>query len=233
MKGCRLNTYYQDSDSDTYGNLAVTTQTCSVTPPAGYVANSTDCNDGNAAVNPAADDASCNNVDDDCSGAADEDYVADSSCFLPGACAAGNVASSCVAGVETACATGAPTGTDTTCNGQDEDCDGAKDDGYVATATSCGVGACSGNTGLLTCVAGGTVDTCDPLAGATADTTCNGQDEDCDGANDDGYVATATSCGVGACSGNTGLLTCVAGGTVDTCDPLAGCNGGHDVQRSR
>ena len=32
-------------------------------------------------------------IDDDCNGAVDEDYVADSSCFLPGACAAGNAAS--------------------------------------------------------------------------------------------------------------------------------------------
>ena len=58
---------------------------------------------GCATGTPAADDASCNNVDDDCNGATDEDYVADSSCFLPGACAAGNVASSCAAGGDGLC----------------------------------------------------------------------------------------------------------------------------------
>ena len=63
-------------------------------PPVAEQAEMTGCATGT----PAADDASCNNVDDDCNGATDEDYVADSSCFLPGACAAGNVASSCGAG---------------------------------------------------------------------------------------------------------------------------------------
>ncbi len=52
----------------------------------------------------------CNGVDDNCDGSTDEAYAADSSCFLPGACAAGNAASTCIAGTETACQTGAPTG---------------------------------------------------------------------------------------------------------------------------
>ena len=81
---------------------------------------------------------------------------------------------------------------------------------------------CSANAGLLTCQAGSTVDTCDPLAGAVADNQCDGLDNDCDGAADDDYVATPTACGVGECSANAGLLTCQAGSTVDTCDPLAG-----------
>jgi hypothetical protein len=42
------NTYYRDADNDTYGNAAVTTQGCAV--PAGYVTDSTDCNDGDAQV---------------------------------------------------------------------------------------------------------------------------------------------------------------------------------------
>ena len=41
---------------------------------------------------PAATDANCDGIDNNCNGATDEGYVADSSCFLPGACAAGNVA---------------------------------------------------------------------------------------------------------------------------------------------
>jgi hypothetical protein len=44
-------TFYQDLDGDGYGNQAVTVQAC--TPPANYVADSTDCNDSNSAINPA------------------------------------------------------------------------------------------------------------------------------------------------------------------------------------
>ena len=61
-----MTTYYQDADMDTYGNVAVTQSACGAPP--GYVSNSTDCNDTNAAVNPGAMEI-CNNLDDDCSGA--------------------------------------------------------------------------------------------------------------------------------------------------------------------
>jgi hypothetical protein len=71
-------------------------------------------------------------VDDDCDSSADEGYAPDASCFLPGACAAGNQASSCVGGVETACQTGTPTGiSESVCNGVDDDCDGFTDEDYV------------------------------------------------------------------------------------------------------
>jgi hypothetical protein len=43
-------TWYQDSDSDTYGNASVTQVACS--QPGGYVANSTDCYDSNANAKP-------------------------------------------------------------------------------------------------------------------------------------------------------------------------------------
>lgn len=43
-----LANYYADADGDGFGNAAVFVNTC--TPPAGYVANSTDCNDNNNAI---------------------------------------------------------------------------------------------------------------------------------------------------------------------------------------
>ena len=64
-----LNTYYRDADNDTYGDALVSTQAC--TQPLGYVSNSSDCNDGNALVNPGAAEV-CNLVDDNCSGQIDE-----------------------------------------------------------------------------------------------------------------------------------------------------------------
>ena len=61
--------FYQDSDSDTYGNAAISTQACAA--PTGYVASSADCNDGTAAIHPGAAEQ-CNGIDDDCDGMTDE-----------------------------------------------------------------------------------------------------------------------------------------------------------------
>ncbi len=44
------STFYADADGDTYGNAAVTISACSA--PVGYVADNTDCDDNNAAINP-------------------------------------------------------------------------------------------------------------------------------------------------------------------------------------
>lgn len=66
--------------------------------------------------------------------------------------------------------------------------------------TTCGVGECAGNTGIETCDADGNWinDTCDPLAGATAE-VCDGLDNDCNGSVDDGIT-----CGTGPHDNITG-----------------------------
>ena len=64
-------TFYADSDSDGYGALGTTTEACSV--PTGFVTDATDCDDSNTAVNPGATEV-CDaaDVDEDCSGTADD-----------------------------------------------------------------------------------------------------------------------------------------------------------------
>ncbi len=62
-------TFYADADNDGYGNAAVAIQACSQHP--GYSANSTDCNDTQAAVYPGAAET-CNGIDDNCNGQIDE-----------------------------------------------------------------------------------------------------------------------------------------------------------------
>jgi hypothetical protein len=64
-------TWYADSDGDTYGNVASTQVKCA--KPTGYVANSTDCNDGAAGINPGAQEVcDASNVDEDCDTKADD-----------------------------------------------------------------------------------------------------------------------------------------------------------------
>lgn len=66
---CVLKTYYRDFDGDTYGNQSTTTT--GYEAPAGYVSNNNDCNDTKANIKPGATEV-CDNIDNDCDGAIDE-----------------------------------------------------------------------------------------------------------------------------------------------------------------
>jgi hypothetical protein len=69
-----VSTWYLDADGDGYGNAASTDKDCY--QPTGYVANSTDCDDGVSSINPAASEY-CDGVDNDCDAQIDEDDAVD------------------------------------------------------------------------------------------------------------------------------------------------------------
>ncbi len=123
----------------------------------------------------------CNGKDDDCDGQTDEGVAGDD-------CASANELGKCEGkttcdGTVLGCSAKTPAAE--ACNGQDDDCDGSTDEALSGTA--CDVanafGACKGVT------------TCDGVkavctAKTPAEEVCNGADDDCDGASDEGYPDT-------------------------------------------
>ena len=120
-------------------------------------------------------DESCNELDDNCDGAVDED-LAPLSCGV-GVCAV--TVPSCIEGVPQACVPGAASAE--TCNGLDDDCDGTTDEDLGRM--SCGVGACAAT--VDNCVEG-VPQSCTP--GTPSAEVCNAVDDDCDGLRDEGYA---------------------------------------------
>ncbi len=221
-EGC--TTWYADTDGDGYGDPAGATE--SITQPAGYVADSTDCNDGNAAVNPGAIEV-CNGIDDDCDGSTDEGcttWYADTDGDGYGDPAgttesitqpAGYVADS------TDCNDGNAAvnpGAIEVCNGIDDDCDGATDEGcttWYADTDGDGYGDPAGATESITQPAGYVADSTDCNDGNAAVNpgaieVCNGIDDDCDGATDEGcttWYADTDGDGYGDLAGATESIT--------------------------
>jgi hypothetical protein len=119
--------FYRDRDGDGYGDPASLLRDCAfVSPPPGYVRDDRDCDDANPAVNPDAADATCNGIDENCSGTADEGYVPVATSCGAGACVATGM-TSCVAGtIADTCTPRVPTAE--VCDGVDNDCNGLVDD---------------------------------------------------------------------------------------------------------
>lgn len=72
-------TWWQDSDSDGYGNVDSTTEDCA--PPEGYVGNDEDCDDTDGDIRPGATEVCKDGLDNNCSGDGDD-------CVLEGTIAA-------------------------------------------------------------------------------------------------------------------------------------------------
>jgi hypothetical protein len=202
-------TWYADTDSDTYGNAALSTLACSV--PAGFTADSTDCDDTDAAEYPGADER-CDGDDDDCDGDVDENSAVDAATWYADtdSDSYGNVAVSTVACAAPAGFTADASdcddtdaaeypGADERCDGDDDDCDGDVDEDSAVDALTWYVdsdGDSYGNASFstLACAApsgyvASSTDCDDSVAavnpGATEVCDALDVDEDCDGVADD------------------------------------------------
>ena len=110
------------------------------------------------------------------------------------------------------------------CNGKDDDCDGQTDEGVTATpseAACATVGVCAGEVPIVSCEAGAW--TCDFSAVPTfevKESTCDGQDNDCDGETDEdlGSVFDPTCAKAGVCAAGA-PRACLDG--VSSCDYAA------------
>lgn len=137
-----MSTFYGDTDGDGYGNAASTASACSAS--AGWVANSTDCNDSSATVYPAAPET-CNSADDDCDGMVDDGLATGTYYLDADGDAYGTSTSSIVA-----------------CS---------MPGGYSATSTDCNDASSAVNPGVSEVSFNGIDDNCDGAANTTASAT--------------------------------------------------------------
>jgi Putative metal-binding motif len=182
---------------------------CTTPLPGICSAGTTACSSGaivcNANQAPTAE--LCNGLDDNCNGTADENNPGSAQ-----ACTAAGQVGQCASGTTT-CMAGAITclpgpSSAETCDGKDNDCDGVTDEGNPGGGQFCipvGVfGECAKGT---TSCAGGSL-TC--VAGSPTTEICDGKDNDCDGAIDEGNPGGGGACATGnpgICS--AGTVTCV------------------------
>jgi hypothetical protein len=214
---CQLpnQAYYADVDGDGFG-AGMSTIAC--TAPIGYVADNTDCDDNNSAVNPTATEI-CNAIDDDCDTQIDEGvqniYYSDVDGDGYGADAAISECTQPVGYVldNTDCddnnSAVNPTATEI-CNAIDDNCSGAADEGltftnYYTDVDGDGFGA---DVAVSECTqpVGYVLDNtdCDDNNAAVnsgASELLNGVDDNCDGQIDEGVNIDAYTYGYA----NTGL----------------------------
>jgi hypothetical protein len=219
------STFYADADGDGYGDAGSTTMACSA--PAGYVADATDCNDADAAVNPGATEV-CNEIDDNCDGNIDEGvqstFYADADGDGYGDAASTTMACSAPTGYvadATDCDdafSGINPGATEICNGIDDNCDGNVDEGLTFDtwyADTDGDGYGDAGSSVSTCdgaPAGyvGDATDCNDADGAVnpgATEICNEIDDNCDGNIDEGVQSTFYADGDGDGYGDAGSTT--------------------------
>ena len=177
----------------------------------------------------------CNGTDDDSDGQIDEGFPVGGPCSAGiGECATDGVFQCTPAG-DRICSALPGSPTDESCNGLDDDCDGAPDEDFDSLGLPCnvGIGECR-RSGSVACGPNG-VPACAADVGESADELCNGLDDDCDGFADETFVNLGDPCtaGFGACQ-SPGVMVCSEDGQAALCDAEArnpaqeACNGLDD-----
>ncbi len=69
-EGFDLNTYYPDADGDQWGDETGAVSSCSA--PEGYISTGQDCDDSDPGINPQTRETTCNGIDENCNGMADD-----------------------------------------------------------------------------------------------------------------------------------------------------------------
>ena len=199
--------WHADGDGDGYGDMGSTAPGC--TAPSGYLSDDTDCDDGDAAINPAADE-SCDGVDNDCDGTTDEDEAIDAATWYADADGDGFgdstvSAVACESPLDHVADDSDCDDSDSTvnpdavenCDSVDNDCDGDTDESDASDAATWYADsdgdaygdplttdiACTQPSGYLA-----DSSDCDDSAASVypgADEYCNGADDDCDGTTDE------------------------------------------------
>ena len=168
-----------------------------------------------------ATDETCNGIDDDCDGTVDDVLDNGENCVAGrGACAEPGVLQ-CDLEIEAQTCSALPgVPSPEICNAIDDDCDGMVDDvAGLGAACAVGVGICAA-AGVQRCDFETQSVACDAIAGQPQAETCNGLDDDCDGAVDDvPGVGDACDVGIGACAAQ-GARVCGAEGVI--CNAIAG-----------
>lgn len=223
---------YADADADGFGNLTETFWACDAV--AGYVADSSDCNDNLFSIHPGATEI-CNNLDDNCDGINDENaqtaFFADADADGYGsesemlfACSRPDGYSDDHTDCNDADAAMSP-GAAELCNGIDDNCNTQTDEGllqytFYADDDADGYGIADGIIQSCNTVAPAgysyNAEDCNDLApnifpGALE--VCNSLDDDCD-AEIDEYVVPSVITPAGTvtiCAGNSQLLQVDAG----------------------
>ncbi len=174
----------------------------------------------------------CEGTDQDCDGLIDEGFTVGAPCDGPDTDTCADDMTICNASGTEVC--GDTSGDDDVelCNGVDDDCDGAIDNGL-------GIGdQCDGpdgdvcREGTLACDSSTMAAVCSDVTGTTVE-VCNGANDDCDTLTDEGFDLTTDEANCGecdnTCTNSLGTTLCLVSACVPTCSVgAAQCDGEPD-----